>query len=263
MRKTRAIPLAIITIILVLIVPVRGQEAGPLPVPKTRDYDRVNKIFQLKYIEPSRLTDLVSKMIPGLPPSADDRLKVLVISGCFAYQMEAVEEVVKTLDVPQPPAIDVELTAYILAERPQQIPATDLPSELNEVIAQLKKTFNFPGFQLLNTAVIRTQDNESGIVNGAAGPANNYRLEFSRLNVISGERGPTIHISNLIFSFSSPEYTPDSKDNTWGGKPKDVWGAGLRTSIDIIGGQKVVVGKTSTQFPDRAVFLILMAKVVE
>jgi hypothetical protein len=206
----------------------------------------VRKIFQLKYVAPSRLTDLLQK-IGILFPTADDQMKVLIVESSAA-KVVAAEEIVKTLDVPQAPAKNIELTSYFLAERPQQIPVSDLPPGLDGVIAQLKKTFNLQSFQLLNTAVIRTQDGEPASILGAAGTGTNFNLSFERLSVISGSSGPTFHLSNLNFRLSSPDQT------TW---------AQLKTSIDITAGQKVVVGKTSTQSPSRAVFLILTAKVVD
>jgi hypothetical protein len=135
------------------------------------------------------------------------------------------------------------------------------------VIAELRKVLNYQGFTLLNTAIIRTQDDQSGRVGGVAGEgllAADFAFNFSRLNVVAGEKGPTIHLRDLVFAIWSREANAGKKpaEGTKQSGERANY-AQIGTNIDIPAGQKVVVGKTAFMSPGNALVLVLTAKVVE
>ena len=257
MRKNRVIPWAIIATFVILTVPARGQEKETSQVPL--DTGQGSKMIQLKYIDPSRLTGLLRQVFTSI--GENDQMKVIIVQGTKA-KIEAVEEIVKTLDVPQPPVKDVELTAYFLAASPQQTPASDLPLELNEVATQLKKLLNFRSFRLLNTTLVRVRDGERVLMHGAAGqpPSGaNFSLVIDRVDIGAGQKGPTIHMHNLSFSIMETPIPGEAKPAS----TTELNRAEIRTDIDVPEGQKVVVGKTSFEMSDNAVVLVLTAKVVD
>lgn len=257
MRKNNVIPWAIIATFLTLTVPAWGQEKEATQKPP--DSGRVGKVIQIKYADPQRLGHLLFSF--GGTIQVDDQMKVLAVTGSPA-QVETVEEAVKKLDVPPPPARNVELTAYYLMATPQPSQATDLPPELNEVAAQLKKVLNFRSFHLLNTTLVRIRDGEGAQIHGAAGhpPGGaEFGLSIHRMDVGAGEKEPTIHLRDLSFSISESPTTIEPK----GAATKNLSHAELSTDIDIPVGQKVVVGKTSFEMSDNAVVLVLTARVVD
>jgi hypothetical protein len=259
--------LAIIAI-LVTFVLARGQERlpepKPVPLPTPNNAEVVkNKIFQLKYIEPSRLIDLLGQIGIAMP-AVDDRMKVLIVESSAA-KVEAVGEIVKTLDVPQRPAKNVELTAYLLAAMPQPARSNDLPSlpsELSEVATQLKRALNLQNIYLWNTILVRMRDGEGTRVVGTADTAlpekDQFVFAIRRLDIGTGEKDPTIHLRDLNLSIIGTPPSSEAKGST-----KKTNYAELGTDIDVPIGRKVVVGKTSIFTPDFAVVLVLTARVVD
>jgi hypothetical protein len=255
MRKIRIITLAIIATFLTVTVPARGQEKE---APQKPPDNRAGKVIQIKYADPERIRVLLSLFPGGL--RVDDRMKVLTAFGSPA-EVEAIEEAVEKLDVPPPPTKNAELTAYFLQATAQQIPASDLPPELNEVASQLKKVFNFRGFRLLNSTMVRTRDGEKAIIQGAAGPppsGADFYLQINQIDIGAGEKEPIIHLHGLNFSISATPTPSEGKLST--GKTST---ARIATDIDVPVGQKVVVGKTSFEMSNNAVVLVLTARVVD
>jgi len=255
MRKSNVIPWAIIATFLTLTVPAWGQEKDAAQKPPDK---RAVKVIQLKYADPERILHLLFSF--GGTIQADEQMKVLAVTGSPA-QVEAVEEAVEKLDVPTSPTKNVELTAYFLQATAQQIPAFDLPPELDEVATQLKKVMNFRGFRLLNSTLVRIRDGEEARIQGAAGqpPSGaDFFLQIHRMDIGAGEKEPTIHLRGLNFSISVTPTPSEGKLSM--GKPSS---AQIATDIDVPVGQKVVVGKTSFEMSDNAVVLVLTARVVD
>jgi hypothetical protein len=256
MRRIKLIPWAIVAIVLTLAVPAWGQQMEPPQKPA--DSGRVGKVIRIKYADPYRIRNL---LIQFATITMDDQMKVLTVVGTPS-QVEAVEEAVAKLDVPPPPAKNVELTAYYLMATPQPTQASDIPPDLDEVATQLKKVLNFRGFHLLNTTLIRIRDGEGAQIHGAAGhpPSGaDFGLSIRRMDVGGEEKEPTVHLRELNFSISESPATSEVNRQTTGNLSR----AELRTDIDIPVGQKVVVGKTSFEMSDNAVVLVLTAKVVD
>ena len=256
MRKTNVILWAIVATFLTLSVPAWGQQLETTQKPPDKG---PVKVIQLKYADPGRIRQLLSSF--GGTIQADEQMKVLAVTGTPA-QVEAVEEAIKKLDVPPPPARNVELTAYYLMATPQPSQGTDLPPDLNDVATQLKKVLTFRGFHLLNTTLVRIRDGEGAQIHGAAGhpPGGaDFGLSIRRMDIGGGEEKPTIHLRELSFSISESPTTIEPK----GTATKNLSHAELRTDIDIPVGQKVVVGKTSFELSDNAIVLVLTARVTD
>jgi len=228
---------------------------------KPSDETQFNQVITLKYADHSRVRMLLARL--GFDEEAkvmDEKGGVIIIRGSMSH-VQAVADIIKQLDVPSPPAKDVELTAYFLAATPQPTQATDLPPELNEVATQLKKVFNLRGFRLLNSTVLRIRDGEGGHTQGAAGQPPSgaeFFLQITGMDIGAGEKEPIIHLHRLNFSISATPTPAEGKLST--GKTSS---AQIATDIDVPVGQKVVVGKTSFETSDNAMVLVLTARVVD
>ncbi len=245
---------------LALLVPARGQEKEASQ--KTAADELVRKVIQLKHADAQEMVNLLSEF--GARFRWDRQMKALTVVG-YPPQVEAVEEALKKLDVPPPPTKDFDITAYFLlaTEQPVQTP---IPSELHEVVDQLRRVLRYQHFRLLNTAIIRTRDGNGASVSGVAsassgeGQKADFTFSFNRADITSDGKVPTIRINGLDFVMAQPV------------EPKEGRGpdlvprtnlAKIHTDIDVAEGQKVVVGKTTFDSPDNALVLVLTAKVLD
>ena len=172
----------------------------------------------------------------------------------------AMEEAIKKLDVPVPPAKNIELTFHMLLASPQgESPA--IAPELAGVVQQLRNVFGLKSVRVLETAVLRGREGNGGETNGVMSPPTkvdapaSYGLRYSRMYVSAGEKGPNIRINELRFWAKMPIA------NAAGGI--QFMEAGMNTDVDIREGQKVVVGKTSIDTAAQSIFLVVTAKVVD
>lgn len=254
MRRKKAFFPALIVAFLTLAIPTRAQEKEASQ--KTAPEDQTRKVIPLKYVAPSRAAHLLR--VFGATVLDDDRLKVLTVAGSTSA-VEAIEEAIKKLDVPPPPARGIEITAYFLLGTRQSVEGANLPKELDEVVNQLKRVLNYQGFRLLDNLLIRTMDGENALVSGAAtsqGERADFQFAFDDARILPEEKVPTIRIHNLNFVMERPVETKQ------GVKPLPKTEAQIRTDIDLPEGLKVVVGKTSFYYPDNALVLVLTAKLV-
>ena len=264
MRRVEAIFLAVLLAFLALTIPARSQEKEPAektstqeqaPSGKAQKEERVLKVIQLKYADPYHVADLLSLF--GASLKSDRQAKVLTVVGPPSA-VAAVEEAVKKLDVPPPPEKDIDLTAYFVLASHQPVQAADLPPELDEVVAQLKRVLNYKSFQLLNTAFLRARDGERANVSGVATvgtEAVHFRLGFRSADITLEGKVRTVRISDLGFDADHPANATALEAKTTS--------AGIHTNIDIAEGQKVVVGRTTLDFADNALILVLTAKVID
>ncbi len=260
MRRIETFSVAVIVAFLALLVPARGQEKETSQ--KSATGEPVRKVIQLKYADPQKTVNLLNDF--GAMFRWDREMKALMVVG-HPSQVEAVEEALKKLDVPPPPTKDFDITAYFLLATEQPVQTT-VPSELHEVVDQLRRVLKYHDFRLLNTAIIRTRDGTGASVSGVAsasggeGQKADFSFSFNRADITSDGKVPTIRINGLDFVMAQPV------------EPKEGRGpdlvprtnlAKIHTDIDVPEGQKVVVGKTTFDSPDNALVLVLTAKVLD
>lgn len=254
MRKKGSSFLALIVAFLTVAIPTRAQEKEASQ--KTAPEAQTRKVIPLKYVIPSRAAHLVGDF--GAMLEADDGLKVLTVAGSTSV-VESIEEAIKKLDVPPPPARSIEITAYFLLGTRQSVEGANLPKELDEVVNQLKRVLSYQGFRLLDNALIRTMDGERASVSGVAtsqGERADFQFGFFHAQIVPEEKMTTIRIHDLNFVMERPVETKQVAT------PQPKTSAQIRTDIDLPEGLKVVVGKTSFYTPDDALVLVLTAKVV-
>jgi hypothetical protein len=161
--------------------------------------------------------------------------------------MAAIEEAIKTIDVPPPPPApvnppyvqkSVEITAYVLvaAERAVDPSWMPIPQALASVANQLKAILPNETLFLADTVVAR------GTENGKLGVSGGTSFEGTLTIRDGGAAGQVVRLGGLNVSSN---------------------GSGFNTSIDIPVGTQVVVGKaSSTLAPRKAVVLVITAKLL-
>jgi len=216
----------------------------------------VTKVFQLKYADTPR----VAKLLNRSGVVWDDQLRTLVVSRPKS-DMAEIEQMIQRFDVPPPPVQNIDVTIYLMSAL--GTPSTGaVPPELEAVVKQLRSTFPYKGYQLIDTEVMRVRAGQggevSGVVDGAPSLDGNKtisQVKFRSASVSTDEKGRTIRIDRLSVGFRVPVRS--------GEKQYTYIDTGINTDVDVREGQKVVVGKANMDGSDRASIVVLTAKVVE
>jgi hypothetical protein len=206
----------------------------------------VVKVFTVKPANTDRIRRTLEMVVGKEHVAAEAGSSTLVVTTASAL-MPSVEQVVKDLDVLAQPAQNVELTFYVLrGSKEPEADAGPLPAELEPTIKQLKSTFAYQSFRLIDTIFIRGRSGQFADVSGRAeafkGVQSHYRLRVSP-SVSSNDRPSQIRLNSLQFNLGGPGVLDIDAD------------------VDIKEGQKVVIGKSGLE--GSALILVATGKVVE
>jgi hypothetical protein len=217
----------------------------------------VTRVFQFKYADPKALSKL---LFPYGRVEYDATLKALTVTARDNTVLSEIEQLIKRFDVPPPPVQNIDVTIYLMSALGTPSPSA-VPPELEPVVKQLKSTFSYKGYQLIDTEVMRVRAGQggevSGVVNGAPSVGGNKtisQVKFRSASVSIDEKGRAIRIDALRVGLRIPIAS---------GQGFQYIDTGLNTDVDIREGQKVVVGKANMDGSDSASIVILTAKVVD
>ena len=253
---------------------VREESAPPAPpVPRPGDEQ---KVFVIRHVRPAYLASLLS-VFPAQISSVDQKgrdggFAALAVSAKPAV-LAAIEETIKRLDQPgtqtEGSTSNVEITGYVLEGSAGPEPSVPLRPELEGVVAQLRKTFQYRAYRLLETVVARARGDGSGfqmkgVTETRLSPLapSYYELEAGGTSV-TGDAPRVVRLSRFAFSLQipvplGPQPSDDSKQ-----VPYQYKSIGLGTNVDLGEGQYAVVGKSGLGGSDNALVLVLTAKVVD
>ena len=161
--------------------------------------------------------------------------------------MPEIEEAIKKLDVPPPPAIltkGVELTGYVVvAMEPADPQMQALPKALEPVANQLKGILPNATLLLADTFVARGMDRSNLQLNGST-------TFYATASIREGSAGPVIRLDNINANSRNP-----------GGDTQ----ASFQTSVEVPVGTLVVIGKATPtrQGPVKAVILVINGRILE
>jgi hypothetical protein len=161
--------------------------------------------------------------------------------------MPEIEEAIKRLDVPPPPAIltrGVELTGYVVvAMDPPDPQMQPLPKALEPVANQLKSILPNATLFLADTLVARGVDRSNLSVTGST-------TLYGTSSIREGSNGPVIRLDNL--NVNTRNSNGDSQ-------------ATFQTSVEVPVGTLVVIGKATParQGPVKAVILVINGRILE
>jgi hypothetical protein len=211
--------------------------------------ETVQKLITLKYVDPRAVQGLLVDF--GVMTRADPRLKVIALSGKRANVMTA-EDAIRQLDVPGAAQKDIELTVYFVTGTDQTTAGTNpIPKELESTVATLKSTFPFKNYGLLDVLSLQTRSGAGAETSGQFGS----RFTTFRIQSASLEGNGMIRLDRLHAGVRNPIADgPDKINYVDTGISTDV--------VDVKEGQKLVVGRSSLDGPEKALFLVLIAKVV-
>jgi hypothetical protein len=256
MRTTRVVShlgVAPWLVALHLAAPALAQEPSPNTKPSpaqspeparrgTRPGD-VQKVFVLKHVRADDMAGILSVFPAQISNVERIGLSALAVSAAPAV-VAAIEETIKRLDVPPPLAKSVDVTGYVLECSAKGGEAGGPPSELQDVVAQLKRTFNYADCGLGQTLFARGSDHarfETATASGSG--SGTYHLQ-ARIE-IDGAQGSTV----IRFRGLSLQIVGGS-------------GGRFAADVDVRDGQRVVLGKLGS-ISGKDGILVLTAKVVD
>jgi hypothetical protein len=214
---------------------------GKKEEPKTKS---VQKIFQIKYADPRAVDQALQ--IFGCCTRPTPYLGVVSVS-VPPDVMPLVENAIKQLDVPSAGPQNFEIVAWLISATNADAEGGQIPRDLDEVVKRITSTFGLKHFRLIDTLLLRTRSGERANVSGQVmlgTPPKSAAtiLQIKSASVTPGEKGNIVHITNLDVRLN-----PASQ---------------IQSDIDIPEGQRVVVGKSSMDAPDKALIVVLTAKVL-
>lgn len=210
----------------------------------------VQKVFVINHVNADRLAQILSVFPAEISASqmGFGNVAALAVSASPAV-LSAIEETVKRLDVPTPAKRNVEVTAQVLECSMQAGDAGSTPTDLQDVVGQLKRTFSYTGCSLVQTLLARGR--EGSIVNASSPP---YRLR-SRADIVASDGASIVKLSPLSVGHEVMVKLPgggsNARSNTFEG------------DIDVRNGQRALVGKLGTGESGKDEILVVTAKILD
>jgi hypothetical protein len=200
-------------------------------------------------------------------------LMLLYVGSSDVEFLKFAEETIAKFDRPRtsiPREADsirnIEVVAHILLAGSDLKSGDAVPLELQPVARNLTGIFGYKDIQLMDTGLHRVRTGSRaesssqlpGIVDPNS-PPTRYSIRFSA-NARKDEKGNVIQLDQFMFSARTPVPAgpPGASPTQWQFEE-----LGINTTIDVREGQKVVVGKSRIGSTNRAVILVLSAKVVD
>jgi hypothetical protein len=163
----------------------------------------------------------------------------------------------------EPPVKNVELTVYLLSGATViGTPATDdVPQDLAATVKQLHSLFTYKSYKLAESFILRgrSNTNRGGAHTEGVLPGSGVHYNFGYQQVrVSAEKPYMVHIDSISMNLQGPPtYGPDGKQ-----RGNSTVGS-IGTDLDLVEGQKVVVGKSSINSNGDALILVIVPKVIE
>ncbi len=166
--------------------------------------------------------------------------------------MEKTRELLKRYDVATTPPPRVEFVAYLVwaSSNYGSPPGQLIPAAIEDAVAEMKKTFAYTDYKLLDTVstVVRHHAEVENILAGTNTPGGAYFYTFNYGDTAVSTDGKTVNVNPFKFSLRIPS----------GGTYQNV---GIATDVAIREGQKLVLGKVRTGVNDNVnIFLVLTVK---
>ena len=257
---------------------VLAQTATP-PPESTEKPKWIQKVFDVKYADVNAVAKLIASMQQGTSSDrvvAQQDLRAISVGTYDPSFLMLAEEIIKRYDVPKarPPASHdhgVELIAHILLAGPKGSSGDALPADLEPVVKQLRSVFGFSDIRLLDGALVRGREARgfevSGMLSGLIeGPKmeglsspSTYNLRVKDISVEQGGKGKSVVLEDFRFK-ALVRYPVVSAGTSVQYQLTDL---GFNTDLNVLEGQKVVVGKTHIGETNSALILVLSARVVE
>jgi hypothetical protein len=252
----------------VLVAPglLQAQQAATTPAP-AQEPERVVKVLRVREGEAENVATLLRNYKVDVRTS--ERLGLLTVAGTLddVVKAETAAREIEKLSTRAygSAAQDVELTIHFLGIQEEDTPP---PAVLRDVVAELRKTFPFPGYKLLETIAVRSRVGEDSRILGllpetleAGMPPKNYHFESRIFGIETRQTPQLIRFAFVRATVRMPvmiQLPPNQAAPNL--NYEDV---SINTSLEVPDGKTVVVGKAGSTGASRGYLLVLTAKVVK
>lgn len=251
----------ILTIAVVLCLGIAGSAAQTKQASPEKPVHIITRTVDLKYAEPTQVISTLNPIAKasGTILTFDMRNKILLITG-DPERIAEMETLVRRIDMEPMPDRSIEITAYLLLATDEAGSPQSVPAALEPALKQLRTTFSYKTYQLLDTLFLRNRTGGGGSTSGkmtlpeaqakgGAAPARggmpqgSYEFNYDRSYLTREDKGDVIHLSGLKLT---------------------VFGGGsISTDLDLRSGQTVVLGKTSARIENTGLIAIISARIVD
>ena len=250
--------LLLITIAAVWFLGFAEAQAQNPPPAQDKSAGIITRTIDVKNADVNRIIEILYAIAKatGTTMAPDQANKLIILTG-NPDRIAEMESLIRRIDVPPSPSqdISIELTAYLLVAGEGASMGQPVPAQLEPALKQLRSTFTYKSYQLLDTLWMRNRVGNKAQSSGlfpvaeleprVVGP-NYYSFECMVSHVSHDGKGAVIHLDGLSIKLTRAGAQRGS----------------ISTNIDIRPGQMVVVGKTSFE-GNQALIAVLTAKIVE
>ncbi|MBE0660058.1 MAG: hypothetical protein IH602_20360 [Bryobacteraceae bacterium] len=234
----------------------------------------VQQVYQVKHGNAAALYQLLyTNAGQGQTPILrhNESLNVISVYGT-PQEVNSIIANLKGLDIPSMKREGVahknstiELTAWILAASAEEV-GQAIPEVLAAPVAALRKNFGYRSFSVLGADIIRTVERQSFSTNGNASPPQpklasravaSYSMRADSITVEDGEAESSLRLNRFLFRMAAPYCTDPECRSTANSIVQ------LESTFRVKEGQQVVVGQSKLDGGDKALVLIVSAKVVD
>lgn len=237
-------------------------------------------LYEFKNVDPGRVLELFNLVRDLLSPSIAMKMamngKIAIIRGKNQADVDKAVEVLKRYDVLPPPRPTFQFTAYVVRANASSLPSSSaaptsggehkdaatgagsLPPELASAITEMKRTFAYENYTLLDTIVTETRGSAQYRGSLAGLGSEQFNIELSYANATLSNDGERVFIRPFVCTVGRPLEVKHIVPST---------GASGSFSTDAVlhDGQKLVLGKIhmNTSLPVVDIFVVLTVKIIE
>ncbi len=208
-------------------------------------------LFTPKYIDVMQLQSVLGLLNADI--EINSSLNLIAARSADEDELETIRRIVETLDIAPETEPSIEITAYILASSSDPVASAGMPAELGAATERLAARFDFAALRLLDSIFLRVGGGSGGRIEGSfpsggSEELTDFQFHFDAATV--SRRGDTevVRIDALTLAVT-------------GENPAGVHRALLRTDVEIIVGEKVMVGKATPRGDDDTLILLVNTEV--
>ncbi len=221
----------------------------------------ITKAVEVKYGDPYLIKSTLDPIVKanGTVITYDSRNKLLLLTGS-PERIGEMESLIRRLDTAPPQVKNIQITIYLLTAGDSSSPATSMPPLLEPALKQLRSTFAYKSYELLDSIFIHNRTGERGSTSGhlsvrVTGPPDSksgvpftltkdlsYSFVYGSSYLTQDDHGEVLHLNELDLILPAGR---------------------ISTNLDIRSGQTVVVGKTNLEGGNSALIAVITAKIID
>ena len=218
---------------------------GPPTTLLGEDSGQQTRIYRPKHVQPDALATLVNQLGPFV--KADQALGAVIVSG-RPEQVSMVVETLAELDTPQPEPTptDVIVDIHLVGAFRSGSDSSPPPEPVQKAIDEIRDTFPFSSYQLLETLTVRTMS--GGSTATVRGYIRSQDLIDYNISIVVADEVPTPEAIKLsLVKLVLRQHGGDSGTEL----------AEIATKLTAAQGKTLVVGKAGVRGIADGVFLLL------